>query len=188
MEVTLEGTQLDETKLYERLCADIRATDEISFKLLGLVPLVSGTALITVVLGDPPLDESLVVVLALFAAAITFGVFRWELRNLQTCRWLIRCAEYIEEEALGRQDSPNRLPLQPKPPQGLSKRHAEKWIYAVTIATWLGLPRFILDDLREWSLTHAVFSILLGGLTVWSLFADVEVPRKEKPRPNGAAV
>ena len=168
---------MDEAKLYEQICSDIRATDEISFKLLGLVPLVSGTALITVVLGDPSLDEGLVVVLALFAAAVTLGIFRWELRNLQTCRWLIRCAEDIEERTLARQGSPSFLP-RPSPPQRLSKRHAEKWIYCVTIVTWLGLPKVALDSLGlKWGLIHLVFSILLGGMAIYSLLANVEVPK-----------
>ena len=34
--------QLNDDKIYAQLCDDIRKTDDISFKLLGLVPLVSG--------------------------------------------------------------------------------------------------------------------------------------------------
>jgi len=37
--------ELSDAKLYEQWCAHIRATDEISFKLIGIVPLVSGTRL-----------------------------------------------------------------------------------------------------------------------------------------------
>jgi hypothetical protein len=39
-------------KRYAEICSNIRATDEISFKLLGLVPLVSGTGIV-VLLGRP---------------------------------------------------------------------------------------------------------------------------------------
>jgi hypothetical protein len=34
-------------RFYAETCASIRATDEISFKLMGLVPFVSGAALLT---------------------------------------------------------------------------------------------------------------------------------------------
>ena len=39
-------------KLYEQLNTSIRTTDDISFKLLGLVPLISGAALGALVLKD----------------------------------------------------------------------------------------------------------------------------------------
>jgi len=86
---------LDVAKIYEELSTDIRATDEISFKLMGLVPLVSGTGLLALVLGLPVERAPLLIVFALFAAAVTLGLFRWELRNLQNCRWLIRCADRL---------------------------------------------------------------------------------------------
>ena len=35
---------------YRELCASIRQTDEISFKLLGFVPLISGASIFTFIL------------------------------------------------------------------------------------------------------------------------------------------
>lgn len=79
-------TPLSADRLYAETCTQIRATDEISFKLMGLVPLVSGAALLTLFLKESVSSDkaALVVVLAMFAAVITLGLFRWELRNIQT--------------------------------------------------------------------------------------------------------
>jgi hypothetical protein len=72
-------------KIYTELRAGIRETDNISFRLLGLVPLVSGAALIGVILKEGTLGP-VVTLLSLFAAGVTLGIFRWELRNTQTCK------------------------------------------------------------------------------------------------------
>ena len=45
-------------KLYEIQQASIKETDQISFKLLGLVPLVNGVALLTAILGSSNEDVS----------------------------------------------------------------------------------------------------------------------------------
>ena len=91
-------------RFYEEIRTSIRATDDISFKLMGLVPLVSGAGLLTLLLKEPipSAKAPLVVALALFAASITLGLLRWELRNIQTCRWLRERAEKLEEP-LGKQ-------------------------------------------------------------------------------------
>lgn len=90
-------------KIYAEICTNIRETDNASFKLLNLVPLVSGTALTGLVLRKEGLTPGLMQLLAMFAAAITLGLFRWELRNVQTCSWLIKSAYAIEQAALAAQ-------------------------------------------------------------------------------------
>jgi len=42
----MEDTTLTPDKLYDSIQTRIRATDEISFKLISLVPLASGTGLV----------------------------------------------------------------------------------------------------------------------------------------------
>jgi len=71
-------------KRYEQICASIRTTDEISFKLLGLVPLLAGAA-IGVILGGKLAESPFVVFTSLFGAVVTVGLFGWELRNIQIC-------------------------------------------------------------------------------------------------------
>ena len=81
---------LSAERIYADTCNSIRTTDEISFKLMGFVPLVTGATILTFFLKKPipPENTELVVALALVAALITLGLFRWELRNIQNCSWL----------------------------------------------------------------------------------------------------
>jgi hypothetical protein len=65
-------------KIYTEICTGISETDNASFRLLSLVPLVSGTALIGLVLQKQSLPPEVVLLLSMFAAGITFGLFRWE--------------------------------------------------------------------------------------------------------------
>jgi len=87
-------------KIYLGILEDIRRTDDISFRLLGLVPLVSGVGLLSILFSEKvpglvkdgclsPLGASVLTVLSLFAAAVTLGLMRWELRNVKNCSWLI---------------------------------------------------------------------------------------------------
>jgi len=140
-------------EIYKEVCGNIRATDEISFKLLGLVPTFAGAAAgaLTVLEKSALLkDASSWAVLALAAVGfgITFGLFRWELRNIQKCDWLIDRAAELERYALAGGDKPpQRIQYagwgdEPKPrlpgwkwPWG--KTEAETAVYLASLAAWL---------------------------------------------------
>jgi hypothetical protein len=100
-EVRVEAPKPDRvtsTRMYDVLQAAIKDTDEISFKLLGRVPLVNGGALLTAVLGIRTSEAPApgIIVLALFGALVTLGLFWWELRNIRYCLWYIALAEHFE--------------------------------------------------------------------------------------------
>jgi hypothetical protein len=146
----------DARGLYDQVCANIRATDEISFKLLSLVPLVSGGGITLLLSTNTSLARlPLVVFVGLFGAVVTFGLFRWELRNIQTCSRLIRVGASLERERFellssgqfsGRKNEPAprlysgslRVPAFFR--QEIGKREAEKIIYPAVIVAWLLLP------------------------------------------------
>jgi hypothetical protein len=129
---------------YEQICEEIRFTDDISFKLLGLVPFVSGSGIIAVLLKSEALMSEAIFLISLFGALLIFFLFRWELRNIQICRWLIECAAEMEKNnpnnKLGRGQFYQRsaAPLILRTPFG--KAEAEKWIYSIAIFAWLTLP------------------------------------------------
>jgi hypothetical protein len=132
---------LDEAKVYDAIHNGISETDAISFKLMASVPLVSGTGLLAIFFGQDAAPIPVVSLLSLFASAITLGLFWWELRNIQTCRWLVDLARELEKRAL----EPLALPaakIEPprNPPGGVGKRNAAKAIYSTTIGAWLLLP------------------------------------------------
>src|SRR5947208_10451 len=61
-------------KRYEEICTSIRTTDKISFKLLGLVPLLSGDA-IAAVLKQEVDQEPVLWLVSIFAAVVTMVSF-----------------------------------------------------------------------------------------------------------------
>lgn len=165
-------------RLYAETCINIRATDEISFKLMGFVPLVSGAALLTLFLKEsiPSEKAPLVVVLALFAALITLGLFRWELRNIQTCSWLRRRAEALEDALV----KTTGAPMQPKPPLRIGKSEAEKSIYSITILAWLIMPMTIIGsfDKLSWLLpVYIAVAVLIVIFTALSVLGSVRVAK-----------
>lgn len=172
---TMAEAPLSADRLYAETCAQIRATDEISFKLMGFVPLVSGAALLTFFLNASVSAEKapLVVALAMFAALITLGLFRWELRNIQTCSWLRRRAEALEETLV----KASGAPAQPGPPWGIGKTEAEKAIYSITILVWLIMPLALIGSqkLSEWLSLYVSVAALIVILTGLSVLGSVRV-------------
>jgi hypothetical protein len=177
-------------KLYEQLSAGIRATDEISFKLLGLVPLVSGAALGTLLFKDAQpigarLSPSLITLLALFAAAVTLGLFRWELRNVQECAHLIGIAGALARGQLVAVGVPAERRKHPPRPQRIGKTEAEKIIYGATIVAWLALPPSVgavslapFDASARTIVYLAIAAVILCGVAA-SLAARTRLPELE---------
>jgi len=140
--------------IYKEICANIRTTDDISFKLLGIVPFGSGLSAGVLALFEkesltmffwPPI----VLALSLLGAVVVFALLRWELRNSQKCNWLIDRAGQFERGVLSKGEHPgaeiqfDEWSVQPKPrfkslrnwPWG--KTEAEEAIYCAAMAMWL---------------------------------------------------
>lgn len=94
-------------KVYEEVCTNIRTSDDISFKLLGLVPLISssGAAILTLSKIWPDTSSIAILLISLVAMAVTFGLFKWEIRNVQKCDWLVARAAELERSFFQFQDS-----------------------------------------------------------------------------------
>ncbi len=113
-------SRLSVERYYGELCSNIRATDDISFKLLGFVPLISGAGIIGVLSAreELSLPSAGVILVALFAATVTVALYGWERRNIQICIWLIARAADVEREMLEA-----RLGIEDGRLQGLAARH-----------------------------------------------------------------
>jgi hypothetical protein len=116
-----ETSRLSVERYYGELCSNVRATDDISFKLLELVPLISGAGIIGVLSAraELSLPSEAVVLVALFAATVTLALYGWERRNIQICVWLIARAADVEREMLEA-----RLGVEHGRLQCLAPRHA----------------------------------------------------------------
>ena len=132
-------TSLGTADRWREVCAQLRATDDISFKLLGFVPLFT-VAAIGAVLFKADHRLSLGLVLASFVGSLTtLGFWIWERRNIQTCKWLRERAADIERAALG-PTHVGQFARLAKAPRGLGKTEGERIVYATTIAAWLCVP------------------------------------------------
>jgi len=168
-------------KMYDVLQAGIKETDQTSFKLLGLVPLVNGAALLTAVLGIGSSRAPAIFVLSLFGAVVTLGLFWWELRNIRYCLWYIKLTESFEVPLLGQIGVPEQLRTRPAAPGGMGKRKAEKLIYSTVILSWLTLPVALLDPSAPSWIVWLVYAAIAVAVIVWTVGAvwvDVDLPGK----------
>jgi hypothetical protein len=138
--------------VYKEICNNIRASDDISFKLLNIVPVMSGIGSTALVLLEKSqlltnYSSYAVVGFSICGALITFGLFKWELRNIYKCNWFIKRAEDFELNFL-QGDKCEKQKIQFAhfrkgtkissifdTPWG--KTQAEKLIYSTTITVWL---------------------------------------------------
>src|SRR4029453_16675914 len=86
--------QANNDALYQQILEQVRAKDDISFKLLSLVPLISGAGISILIKTD--IAWGLKCFVSLFGATVTFSIFRWELRNIGWCDWLLKQARRID--------------------------------------------------------------------------------------------
>ena len=133
-------------KIYNEINTNIRFTDEISFKLLGLVPFVSSLGILGLSMSD--LTQSPVAALiSIFAAIVTSALFIWEIRNMQICKWWIERLVKIESEnawimfgCKSRPEGHGRI---------VRKTVAQYLIYSITISSWIMFAIIILSDLSR---------------------------------------
>jgi hypothetical protein len=116
---------MSDDSVYLEICQNIRTTDDISFKLLGLVPLVSGAGIVVALLNSDLLWSPAIYLIALLGAGITFGLFRWELKNILICNWLIHCAQAMEYRAL-QEEHVGQFYRRPEPPSLFQRKPGAK--------------------------------------------------------------
>jgi hypothetical protein len=174
-------------RMYDVLQASIKETDEISFKLLGLVPLVNGAALLTAVLGIGSSRAPAIIVLSLFGAVVTLGLFWWELRNIRYCLWYIALAESFEATVLAQAGVPEEVRKRPTAPGNVGKRKAEKLIYSTVVFSWLALPVMLLDRKALPDVAWLAYGLAAVGILAWTIRAILtEVDPLPKKRPPSA--
>jgi hypothetical protein len=122
---------------YHHISENIRFTDEISFKLLGLVPLVSGATFGLALFKNEAFWSPAVFYISLFGSLITLALFRWELRNLKNCEYLKTCLPKLNGAGSSVENKAPGLLLNKLP---FGKTEAEKFIYAISTLAWMGLP------------------------------------------------
>lgn len=140
-------------KLYELCLSKIKETDEISFKLMGLVSFVSGVSIYLLLTQDTikvdqgiiPVPDYVFIMTGIFGALLTFFIYRWEKRNIQSCNHFRDQAKSFEKAICGEEKNvPGLYKNFPASPKLLGikfgKTEAEKGIYFITFIFWLLIP------------------------------------------------
>jgi hypothetical protein len=129
---------LDLVGLYAEIWTNVRETDQISFKLLSFVPLVSGSGagFLVFLLEKETLGLLSIIILSFLSAVVVFGLYRWELRNIQTCKRLLKRVGRLEQH-LGFGDLAGGEEAPPLLGHSIGKTQAEQIIYTASIVAWL---------------------------------------------------
>lgn len=153
---------------WQGLCTQIQATDDISLKLLGFVPLITVAGIATSLFKAEPKLVPIIALLSLFAAGITLAIWVWERRNIQTCLWLRCRAAELEERAFG--PFAGQFAGFPDKPGRQGKTEAERMLYGMTIGAWLLLPAAVAApqlttiESTNAQLLIAAYALAAGGL------------------------
>jgi len=137
---------------FHRVWSDqIRATDDISLKLLTVVPTITAVGISLLLPKDPgaQLATPQVIFIGIFGAWISFLVYRWEKRNIQNCGWYRDRMRAVEQAGLAASEGElRRLPDLPSPPavfkqrMEIGKSRAEFLIYTSVVVAWLALAAY----------------------------------------------
>jgi hypothetical protein len=164
---------------YQELCHSYRAIDDFRAKLLGFLPLATGTGIFLLLgtLADnakaTPAKEFLPLV-GLFGCAITLGLFCYELYGIKKCHALIKAGRQIET-TLGLYNG--HFLTRPREVVGvINEPFAAGVIYPAVLAAWMYFAgAFAWPQSAPW----IAMTIFIGGLAlviVFSLLLKREAP------------
>src|ERR1044072_7443006 len=86
--------------IYRDLCSSYRAIDDFRAKLLGFLPLVTGTGLFFLVTDKVKIDvaQPYFGPIGVFGFVITLGLFFYEFYGIKKCGFLIAAGKELEKE------------------------------------------------------------------------------------------
>lgn len=96
----MASPQDEQLKVYEQLCNSYRAIDDFRAKLLGFLPLATGTGVFLLVTDRAKIDfmQALFRPIGVFGFVITLGLFFYELYGIKKCTHLIRAGKALEND------------------------------------------------------------------------------------------
>jgi hypothetical protein len=96
----MASPQDEQLKVYEQLCNSYRAIDDFRAKLLGFLPLATGTGVFLLVTDRAKIEfmQQLFNPIGAFGFVITLGLFFYELYGIKKCTHLIKAGIALEED------------------------------------------------------------------------------------------
>jgi hypothetical protein len=160
---------------YERVCESYHAVDDFRTKLLGFLPVATGTGVFLLLSGKSDLigtDTSRVRhslgAIGAFGFLFTFGLFAYELFGIKKCHYLIEAGKHLEAEL----EVEGQFTSRPRSLANLiNEPFASAVIYPACLAAWVFVALvFVDEDLATWLALGAVaggfVATLLGASSI----------------------
>ena len=166
--VTLEDNLKE---VYKELCDSYRAIDEFRSKLLGFLPLATGTGILFLLKKVPSIDNStiqnkeIMFTIGIFGCLITFGLFLYEIYGIKKCGALIFTGQCIEI-LLNRQTG-QFLSRPQKAIRWINEPTASGFIYPAVMAGWIS---FGLYSKWQWANPWVPAAIFVFGFAFTLLY------------------
>jgi hypothetical protein len=152
-----------EEAAYTQVCTSYHAVDDFRMKLLGLLPIATGTGVFLLLSGNDVSGEAsgevrgFLFAIGLVGAAFTLGLFAFELYGIKRCHYLIRTGRRLETKLRVDGQFLNR-------PQALMgfiyEPLASALIYSASLAAWLFL--LVAFSSGGWQVAVPVTTFVLG--------------------------
>jgi hypothetical protein len=153
--------------LYDRLCDSYHAIDDFRMKLLGLLPVATGTGVFLLLSGKAEFIDSksggqvpeALAAIGIFGALFTLGLFTYELFGIKKCHCLIEAGKRLEAR-LG-----IRAQFRTRPRYAaafLNEPFASSVIYPASMAAWIFLALFFTSK-EPWIAGLAAAAVFVVG-------------------------
>lgn len=170
-------------ELYGRVCESYHAVDDFRMKLLGLLPVATGTGVFLLLSGkadlidnsDGGLSQALGAI-GIFGFLFTFGLYTYELFGIKRCHYLIETGKRLEA-SLGIR---GQFRSRPRYVAGfLNEPFASSIIYPASMAAWLFLA-FFFTSREPWVATVVAGAILVIGCAATAFGARRIGPKHDR--------
>ncbi|MGY1642004.1 hypothetical protein ACI782_12865 [Geodermatophilus sp. SYSU D00703] len=156
--------------LYERVCESYHAINDFRMKLMGLLPVATGTGVFLLLstnadaigADDSDLRPSLIAI-GTFGLLFTLGLYAYELFGIKKCHYLIGTGRRLEQafgERAQFRSRPNAIA------RFVNEPFASAFIYPASIASWLFLALSTFHILVPTIAAATVFFVGLFGTLV----------------------
>jgi hypothetical protein len=147
--------------LYARVCESYHAVDDFRMKLLGLLPVATGTGVFLLLNGNAELlgEDDGQVSNALLAIGVigflfTLGLFAYELFGIKKCHYLLRAGRRLEADM----GLPGQFRSRPRDLAGfINEPFASAIIYPASMAAWVFLALSLKSELA---------ALVVGGVVL----------------------
>jgi hypothetical protein len=163
-----DRAQRDLGIFYDEISASYRAVDEFRMKLLGLLPVATGTGVFLLLngkIGDKAGSDTKTFLgaIGIVGFAFTLGLFAYELYGIKKCHSYILIGQWIETAS----KVPGQFVARPRDLGGLiNEPFASSIIYPASLGAWAFTAMIFVS--RTWASVLALVVFIVGfGLSLW---------------------